>query len=55
MKNNKMQFSLGIFIVSVMVLSIALTPVTAKGGTIVIGTSDSITNLDPADAYDYFS
>lgn len=30
-------------------------PVQAQGGTVVIGTTDSVTKLDPADSYDYFS
>ncbi|MFX0208411.1 MAG: ABC transporter substrate-binding protein [Candidatus Hodarchaeota archaeon] len=30
-------------------------PVKAAGGTVVIGTTDSVTKLDPADSYDYFS
>ena len=32
-----------------------VSPVNAASDVIVIGTTDSITNLDPADAYDYFS
>jgi peptide/nickel transport system substrate-binding protein len=30
-------------------------PVQAAGGTVVIGTTDSVTKLDPTDSYDYFS
>ena len=32
-----------------------VSPANAASDVIVIGTTDSITNLDPADAYDYFS
>ncbi|MFX1507650.1 MAG: ABC transporter substrate-binding protein [Promethearchaeota archaeon] len=34
---------------------IPVLPVQAAGGTVVIGTTDSVTKLDPADSYDYFS
>lgn len=41
---------------SVLVFSMLFnTPVYAAKDTVVIGTTDSIRNLDPSDAYDYFS
>ncbi|MFX0124071.1 MAG: ABC transporter substrate-binding protein [Candidatus Hodarchaeota archaeon] len=47
-----------IFIVALVVGFLAVLPVIpvqAAGGTVVIGTTDSVTKLDPADSYDYFS
>ena len=47
-----------IFIVTLVVGFVAIIPVLpvqAAGGTVVIGTTDSVTKLDPADSYDYFS
>lgn len=54
MKYNRFKFML-LLTLLMMSFSMAFTNVSAAGGTIVIGTTDSITNLDPADAYDYFS
>ncbi|MCH8906600.1 MAG: hypothetical protein IH840_05885 [Candidatus Heimdallarchaeota archaeon] len=51
-KSNKFMM----LVISVLVLSILYnTPVLANKDTVVIGTTDSIRNLDPSDAYDYFS
>ncbi|MFX0014960.1 MAG: ABC transporter substrate-binding protein [Promethearchaeota archaeon] len=47
-----------VFLVALVVGFIAVIPVLpvqAAGGTVVIGTTDSVTKLDPADSYDYFS
>ncbi|MHA1993378.1 MAG: ABC transporter substrate-binding protein [Candidatus Hodarchaeales archaeon] len=56
MKSRKIISSLVLLIFSVGILAASQTlTVQAAGGQVVIGTTDSIDDLDPADAYDYFS
>ena len=56
MKSRKILSSLVLLIFSVGILAASQTlTVKAAGGQVVIGTTDSIDDLDPADAYDYFS
>ncbi|NHJ02534.1 MAG: peptide ABC transporter substrate-binding protein [Candidatus Heimdallarchaeota archaeon] len=56
MKSRKILSSLVllVFFVGLLATSQSLS-VQAAGGQVVIGTTDSIDDLDPADAYDYFS
>ena len=56
MKSRKILSSLVLLIFSVGILAATQTlTVQAAGGQVVIGTTDSIDDLDPVDAYDYFS
>jgi peptide/nickel transport system substrate-binding protein len=55
MKNFRTKFILLLLISTIFAITAMIAPVSAAGGTIVIGTTDSISNLDPANAYDYFS
>ncbi len=56
MKSRKVLSSLVLLIFSVGFLAATQTLIIqAAGGQVVIGTTDSIDDLDPADAYDYFS
>ncbi len=58
MKHKKVQMlslvTLVVFTLSLAISRVSAMPVQATD-TIVIGTSDKVTKLDPADAYDYFS
>ena len=55
MKNFSSKFILLLLVSAAFAITAMIAPVSAAGGTVVIGTTDSISNLDPADAYDYFS
>lgn len=55
MKNLRTKLILLLLASAAFSMAAMIAPVSAAGGTIVIGTTDTISNLDPANAYDYFS
>jgi len=48
-------WALGLALVVAAALLPACTTQEAEGKVLVVGTTDSVTTLDPADAYDYLS